>query len=163
MNFACSSAQATISSSYRVGISFFFSQGKTLETRFVLASKGRMQEIVLNLFRPLPLQPHQPNPLQASDRVLNRDIDKACVGCECNCTALLFDSPLPARAPSSRLELPLQQMREQHSHSIGEFASFAFPHVFDLVCNVCTVEQIKLPATDKFRLFIRPGYDVLFV
>src|SRR5260364_259641 len=122
MNFACSSAQATISSSYRVGISFFFSQGKTLETRFVLASKGRMQEIVLNLFR-----------------------------------------PLPARAPSSRLELPLQQMREQHSHSIGEFASFAFPHVFDLVCNVCTVEQIKLPATDKFRLFIRPGYDVLFV
>src|SRR5260364_300143 len=132
MNFACSSAQATISSSYRVGISFFFSQGKTLETRFVLASKGRMQEIVLNLFRPLPLPPHPPK-------------------------------PLPARAPSSRLELPLQQMREQHSHSIGEFASFAFPHVFDLVCNVCTVEQIKLPATDKFRLFIRPGYDVLFV
>jgi hypothetical protein len=54
-------------------------------------------------------------------------------------------------------------MSQQHGHAAGEFALFAFPHVFDLVGQMFDVELGKAALAQQARLLLGPENDVLFV
>ena len=54
-------------------------------------------------------------------------------------------------------------MSHQHGHPTGEFALFAFAHVFDLVGQMFDVELGEPPGAQEPRLLLRPQDHVLVI
>jgi hypothetical protein len=77
-----------------------------------------------------------------------------------NAFAQDVDRRAPAVAALLRLVSPFQKMSQQHGHAAGEFALFAFPHVFDLVGQMFDVELGKTALARQARLLLRPENDV---
>jgi hypothetical protein len=70
---------------------------------------------------------------------------------------------LPARTPASRLQLPLQQVCQQHCRTVGQFPLFALAHVLDLLGRVRCVQQFQTALAQEPRLLGGPGDHVVFV
>ena len=60
---------------------------------------------------------------------------------------LLLDRPLPTGTLAIRLEVPLEEMGEQHGQAIDQFTLFTLAHVFDLLGQMFDVQRGELAGT----------------